>query len=128
MNTRNRTDAKRRAVSYSTDGGETWSEPAYVDALPDPICQAAMLRVPNPKDILLFSNAASASRDTLTVRLSRDGGRTWNAGRCLHEGPAAYSCLVALTETTAACLYECGEESPYERIVFTRFPVVWVER
>ena len=41
----------------------------------------------------------------------------------LHAGPSAYSSLVALDATTAACLYENGEKKPYERITFARFPL-----
>jgi hypothetical protein len=41
----------------------------------------------------------------------------------LHEGPAAYSCLADLTDGSVGCLYEAGEDSTYEHLVFERFPV-----
>jgi len=128
MNVRNRDKAKKRGVALSRDRGETWSEPVLDDALPDPVCQASLLRVPGRDDTTwaLFSNAASTERERLTVRLSRDACKTWTASRPIHPGPAAYSCLTALSGETMACLYECGEASPYEKIVFARFPLAWL--
>ena len=62
----------------------------------------------------------------MTVRLSDDDGQTWACARVLHLGPAAYSCLAALPDGRAACLYECGAEHPYERLTLARFPLDWV--
>ena len=81
------------------------------------------------EDRLLFSNPAApgpvnpggGERVNMTVRLSNDGGITWPAAKLLHEGPAAYSCLVVLPEDTFGCLYEAGSASAYEHIVFERF-------
>jgi sialidase-1 len=39
----------------------------------------------------------------------------------LHEGPSAYFCLAELQKGEAACLFECGEKHPYEKIVFRKF-------
>jgi len=131
MNVRHRAKHRRRGVASSRDGGETWSEPTLDEALTDPVCQASLLRIPAPSPDAtwaLFSNAASTKRERLTVRLTKDGCRTWAASRVLHPGPAAYSCLTALSETTFACLYERGDDSPYERIVFARFPLRWLDK
>jgi len=62
----------------------------------------------------------------MTVRLSRDGGRTWPVARLLHEGPAAYSSLAVLRDKTIGLLYERGEAQPYERIAFARFNLRWL--
>ena len=51
-------------------------------------------------DRLIFSNAASRTRERLTVRTSMDGGRSWSSGRVLHNGPAAYSDLCELPDGT----------------------------
>ena len=70
---------------------------------------------------LLFANPASRKRERLTVRLSRDDGATWPLSRVLHTGSAAYSCLARFAGERAACLYECGDKSPYQRIELATF-------
>lgn len=108
----------RRAVATSKDGGSTWSTVTLDDALIDPVCQASLISLGG--DRMAFSNPASTKRERMTVRLSDDGGRTWDAGRVLHEGPAAYSCLAALPGGEVLCLYERGKKSPYEVITLAR--------
>jgi len=120
-----------RAVSYSSDGGSTWSALEFHKALIEPICQASYLRYTSPADegenYVLFSNPASTSkRHQLTVRLSEDEGRTWPTAAVLHEGPAAYSCLTVLPDKTIGCLYEGGKKSAYETIIFARFSLDWL--
>lgn len=112
-----------RAQSTSTDGGQTWTPAADATALVEPVCQASLLRDDAAK-LLLFSNPANPkARENLTVRASADNAKTWREVAVLHAGPAAYSSLVALTATEAACLYERGDKKPYEKITFARFAV-----
>jgi sialidase-1 len=56
----------------------------------------------------------------MQLRLSTDRGRTWQAGRTLTTGPAAYSDLVQASPATLGVLYETGTAGPYEKIVFER--------
>ena len=70
---------------------------------------------------LLFSNPASLKRENLTVRVSRDDGKTWPFRLVLEPGPAAYSCLAQVSRATFACLYERGAKTPYERISLAFF-------
>jgi sialidase-1 len=122
MNLRSKDKLKRRAVAWSRDGGDTWSEPVFDHALIDPICQGSLLRyAENGTSCLLFSNAASTKRERMTVRTSADGATTWSEGMVLHEGPTAYSCLTTLADGAVGCLYEAGASSPYEKIAFARF-------
>ena len=132
LNMRNYDRSKRsRAVSTSEDGGMTWSALHRDPALPEPICQASFIRYSRAaaggEDVLLFSNPASPkSRVNMTVKLSRDEGATWPAAKTLHAGPSAYSCLAVLPDGAIGCLFEAGAESPYETIVFRRFPLEWL--
>ena len=117
---------KMRAVALSRDGGLNWETLGFDQALIEPICQGSLLQYPAKGDTgqgwLLFSNPASRTkRHRLTVRLSRDEGRTWSVGMRLHGGPSAYSCLTVLPGGSIGCLYEGGEKNAYERIVFARF-------
>jgi len=122
----NMRNGKTRAIARSTDGGVTFSPVTHDEALIDPTCNAGITRWHRQgRDLLIFTNAASARRERLSVKISADEGRTWTAGRALHPGPAAYSTVVALGDGSLAVLYECGESSPYERITFARFRLEW---
>ena len=130
-----------RGVALSDDGGESWSAIRHHEVLPDPICQASLIRIPSTdpgepeRSRLLFSNPAVryrpgrdkiAQRFRLTVRLSPDGGRTWPTARLLHAGPSGYSCLAALPDGSVGCLYERGEEHFRETLTFARFNLAWL--
>lgn len=120
---------RSRAYAYSDDGGESWSGLTRHPDLVEPICQASMRRLEGPDGgLLLFSNPASPeARRNMTVRLSRDQGASWPWARGLHPGPAAYSCLCALPDGRAACLYERGTENPYEKITLAVFTLDWLD-
>jgi sialidase-1 len=126
LNMRNYERSKKyRQIAISDDGGITWGDQRFDEALIEPICQAAIERYDGPDDdsfVLLFSNPASQTdRVKMTVRASEDGGQTWPHARLLHEGPSAYSDLAVLQDGTIACLYEFGEQKPYERIGLAKF-------
>lgn len=123
-----------RGVSFSDDGGQTWSELSQESGLADPVVQASLISVAREsgESSLLFSNpdvpqkVERGPRRNLAVQLSDDGGRTWSIKRPLHPGPAAYSCLVQLPDGAIGCLYEAGERNAYETISFARFPFEWL--
>lgn len=122
---------RNRQVALSEDGGLTWKEQRFDEALIEPICQAAIERFSWPgqsnRSVILFSNPASTNqRSHITLRASLDEGRTWPLARALHLGPSAYSDLAVLANGRIACLYEAGEEKPYESIVFADVPFAWL--
>jgi sialidase-1 len=123
LNMRSSAKLKNRLVAYSMDRGATWSEGVVDPVLIDPVCEGAILRA--GKADIVFSNAASAKREALTIRLSRDGGKTWMASHVIQAGPAAYSSLAQLPDRSIGVLYEAGEKTPYETITFTRLPEKW---
>src|ERR1019366_132807 len=92
LNMRNTAKANCRAYSLSLDGGQKWTVPEYSPELVEARCQASILRYdwPNGEEpgCILFANPASPKRRDLTLRLSRDDGKTWPVSRILHEGPA----------------------------------------
>lgn len=135
MNMRSNRGRALREQATSDDGGLTWSAPLEVPPLIEPVstprkdgtvpahgCEGSLLRHDAAK-VLLFSNPAAKTRVNLTVRVSADDAKTWRDVAVLHAGPAAYSCLIALSATEAGCLYERGEKKPYEKITFARFHV-----
>ena len=68
-------------------------EKSGLGALVDPLCQASIVGLENGEadgnKAVVFANPARLERENLTVRVSRDGCRSWSAGKCLHQGPAA---------------------------------------
>ncbi len=126
-----------RAVSFSEDGGMTWTPPKPDAHLGDPRVQASLIRHswpgPSGRGTLLFANPAPpvsiepGQRIRMTVRASLDDGRTWPVGRLVHAGPSAYSSLARLSDSRAALLYEAGKDGPYEELRLARFSIDWLE-
>lgn len=121
MNMRSYFGKNRRALSLSDDGGITWSDPMEAVELVEPVCQAALIRY--KEDWMLFSNPASTKRENMTLRLSKDDGRTWPISKVLHAGPSAYSALAVLPNGDILCLYEKGNQNPYEQISLVRMTI-----
>jgi len=111
--------ARARQVVLSADGGMSWADQRTDPALIEPICQASIIACPDEErpasPTLLFANPASASqRVNMTLRGSRDEGATWPGQITLHAGPSAYSDLAVAPDGRILCLYEGGEQDPYE--------------
>lgn len=118
-----------RGVALSSDGGVTWPELRDDRTLVEPVCQASLLGgIFDGGPALFFSNPADAQlRRNMTVRVSRDDGKTWPLSRVLYEGPSAYSSLATLVPGAEfACLYERGADRPYETITLARFDAAWL--
>ena len=111
---------KNRKVSFSNDGGLIWSNISPDPVLIEPICQASLLFIPSSKKLLFCNPASEDKREKMTLRISNDEGKTWMVTKVLYEGPAAYSDMTSLNNGELACLYEAGEQSPYEGIVFRK--------
>ncbi len=113
---------KNRQVAMSDDGGMSWQDQRFDPVLIEPICQAAIERVAASGPILFSNPASDEKRVDMTLRVSFDEGQSWTGKKLLHPGPSAYSDLAVLANGDIACLYESGEDSPYESIVFARIP------
>ncbi len=112
---------KNRKVSFSADGGATWSDLRDDASLIEPICQAALLDITlrgNRKALVFLNPSDSLSRRNLVLQVSHDEGVTWEPVCTVHAGPAAYSDIVQINRRTLGCLYEGGEKSAYEGIWF----------
>jgi len=121
-----------RAVSTSTDGGATWSKPVLDKNLPEPACQASMIRL-NEKEILFLNPAVHRkggfhlwSRRNLTLRLSQDDGRTWSHSRVLNEGLAGYSDMAVTKEGKILCAFENGTKDYCEKISIVQLDRAWL--
>ena len=123
-------DIRQRILAFSSDGGETWDEAYFDENLPDPVCQGSILDLGqrDGKTILAHSNNANETeRNQLTVKVSFDGGKSWEltmpidyTGDTSKLPWTAYSDLVKLSETTLGILYE---RNNYQEIIFKE--IVW---
>ncbi|MBM3802604.1 MAG: exo-alpha-sialidase [Acidimicrobiia bacterium] len=134
MNMRSRQDKSYRAYAWSEDGGITWSKVQFDESLPEPSCQAGMVRFSSKpesqKDRVLLSHPASRiDRSRLTLRLSYDECHTWPVSKLVDEGRSAYSDLAVAADQTILCLYESDRAaSPTARRALTlaRLNLAWL--
>lgn len=99
-----------RLVARSFDGGLSWDAETIDPALPEPPCQASLLRYSfgstEEPSRLLFANPIGPGRMHLRIRLSLDEGKTWPQGKLIYAGEAAYSCMVRLPMNQVGIVYE----------------------
>lgn len=111
-----------RHYAISNDGGESLGAVVRDATLVEPVCQGSIIGYSSkyrPTDKLLFCNPASTNRrEQLTLRLSKDGGKSWSEGIVVASAAAAYSDIVVLKNRDVGVLCETGVKSPYEQIEF----------
>lgn len=112
LNNRNESNKKRRGISISNTGKSGWSTPEYFDDLFDPICMASIITINNDgENYQLFVNPDSKNIDNhpranLTVKLSKDEGKTWPIKQVLNAGSSGYSDLALGSDNMFYCLYQ----------------------
>jgi sialidase-1 len=125
LSMRNHFGNSLRAFATSTDAGLTWSKAKHHEQVYCPTCQSSMHRYSfDPKNIILYSGPGGPGRSRMTIRLSKDEGKTWPVAKVLYEGSSAYSDLVVLPDGTIGCLYERDD---YGKITFARFAIKWLD-
>ncbi len=107
-----------RISAITDDLGETWE---YLETTPlrqpGNLCQAAVL---NMGGKLYFSNPNSGGRNTMTLRMSADDGKSWNKGIVYDpRGCAGYSSLCPIDDETIGVIYEGNSDYHY----FLRVPL-----
>ena len=118
MNSRNQT-GKYRIVSLSKDGGENWDTTFIDHNLPDPICEGSLLNIGTKKgkSILAFcNNDSKKNRDSLTLRISFNEGRSWEKKFLIEPKNTAYSDIVKTSKKSIGVFYEADG---YKEIRFT---------
>lgn len=102
-----------RSIYTTRDLGRTWRKHITSrKALPEPVCMASLIRIEHDRHgpLLIFSNPATTrGRHHMTIKISRDEGRTWPARyhTLYDERPGAgYSCLTRIDADRIGVLYE----------------------
>ncbi len=114
-----------RQVSLSTDGGETLGDIAYDTQLTSAVCEGSLIRYRHgheKDDWLLFANPTDSVRTGLKVKLSKDRGANWQA---IYDGPyakEAYSDMTELPDGCVGVIYEAGDSTAHDCIVFDLIP------
>ena len=113
-----------RGFSTSSDNGMTWTQVGDTE-IPDPVCQGCViagntLGSNGYYPLYLTNSSTHNERRNLTLRISRDGGKTWPVKQNIETGFSAYSDLALLDDKRLACFYEGGGQSQkhYAEIVF----------
>jgi sialidase-1 len=142
LNVRSESRAHRRLVTVSPDGASRWSTPLFDDALLEPICMGGIVRYDHGgKSLLLFSNPHNLDRQdgkaepgkgrdrkNLSVKASRDEGRTWWINKTIEPGPSTYSDLAVTKVGTILCFYGRGTRPGFagDRLTLARFNLEWL--
>ncbi len=127
--------ANRKLITTSPDGARNWTTPTFHDELWEPVCMASIVSYPSKPGTLIFSNphtlkfgkdgkevpAGRGKRENLSIKLSRNDGKTWPVNKTLDAGPGAYSDLAVLPDGTVLCLYEGKAD-----IQVARFNLEWI--
>jgi sialidase-1 len=121
--------------SYSSDGGETWSEMTSL-GVQAPEAPATVRRIPSTGDLLLIWNNTytpgaghGGKRTPLTAAISADEGETWNVVGNLEESPDrtySYTSLTFVRDRAVLSYWE-GEGNRLS-CRFRSLPVSWIYR
>jgi sialidase-1 len=109
-----------RVFSWSPDGATRWSPPRAVRELYEPVCQAPLVALgsgsghlvafthPDSRESATLLPGGKGPRENLTLRWSRDGGRTWGPAQVIDPGPSGYSALAPDPVGSLHILWERG--------------------
>lgn len=115
----------QRSIVNSNDGGRSWSDKTFDPTLFDPHCEASLLSLRTDSGAAptwLYCHPAGPKRHNLTIRVSRDEGRTWPEAHLIRNGNSQYSSMAQLDDGRVGLLYDCWDENNYQ-LHFTRVAV-----
>ena len=126
-----------RKVARSTDGGQTWSEPASDKNLPDSVDNAQIIRAfpnaapdaPRAKVLLLSHspNPGAWSRDLGTISMSCDDGASWTTSKVFHEPFVGYTTIAVQSDGSIGLLSEDAHDGAnYGGIWYRNFTMNWL--
>ena len=106
-----------RIVATTKDMGETWKKfDGEKLRQPGNLCQAALLTADGKN--LFFSNPNSGVRNHMTLKYSKDGGKTWSDGLLYDERRCAGYSTLAFTDAKNQRIGVLYEGSPDSQTLF----------
>jgi sialidase-1 len=146
LNVRSESKAHRRLVTVSKDGATNWSTPRFDEALLEPICMGGIVRYDHAgQSLILFSNphnlekakgkaepGKNRDRKNVSVKISRDEGKTWPVNKSIEPGASMYSDIAVTKSGTILCFYgRSGDGSALAhfaggRLTLARFNLEWL--
>lgn len=131
-----RTDQGSQYRSYSTDGGDSWSQ-AEPSEIKSPLSPASIKRIPKTGDLLMVWNDHSnvnaslgGKRTPLSAAVSKDEGKTWGKAKTLDDDPDGWYCYTAIAFLDdRVLLAHCAGDSKIGRLNLTQitsFDVSWL--
>ena len=117
-----RTQVHTQYISYSDDGGDTWTPAKEVTDLVSPESPAALAQVPDTDLTMVVwnnnDNSSRLNRAPLTVGFTNDEGKSWFGFHNLEEGPGitwSYPSIVFLDKKAHVIYYERPGTRPEDR-------------
>ncbi len=146
LNVRSESKAHRRLITTSKDGATGWSTPKFDDALLEPICMGGIVRYNHDgQSLILFSNphnldkakgkaepGKNRDRKNVSVKISRDEGRSWPVNKLIEDGPSMYSDIAVTQSGAILCFYgRSGDNQGVAafaggRLTLARFNLEWL--
>ena len=132
-----RSDAGNQQVSYSSDGGDTWSPIKDSDII-SPLSPASVERIPKTGDLLLVWNnhhnidpKLKGKRTPLCAAISRDDGQSWQNVKTIEDDPNGWYSYTAIHFAGDHVLLSHGngqwpEASLLSTTQIVRLPVAWL--
>ncbi|MCS7314972.1 MAG: exo-alpha-sialidase [Bryobacterales bacterium] len=126
-----RTDRGCMYQSFSSDRGETWTQPEPT-AVISPLAPQSIKRIPTTGDLLLVWNRSEKHRFPLSLAVSYDEGRTWKFTRNLDEDPAhtyAYTSIEFFDDRALFTYYAgppAGQRGHTWSLKLKSVPVAWL--
>ena len=121
-------------VTFSEDGGETWSK-LKKSNIPQPTPSPATIeRIPSTGDLLLVWNngddpaarAKPIGRRPFTAAISSDDGATWKHVKNIGTDPDGWYCYTAMQFAGDHVVLGHCEYPRLNSLQITRFPVKWL--
>lgn len=121
---RNLNPGQKIGVSYSKDGGTSWSEPVFDQHVPEIFSQPNAISFDNHENVL-FANASARLpyRGWGVIRLSENNGKTWSHSRTFNDGRYVYQAMTRLPNGNIALLWE----REWQGIYYTELPMTWIK-